>query len=65
MKNIKGNCGGRLCVKNIKGGLLRKIVCEEYKEKLWRRALEHVWGGWIRVSNRSNNDILNTMGWTR
>lgn len=65
MKNIKGNCGGRLCVKNIKGELLRKIVCEEYKGKLWRRAVEHVWGGWIRVSNPSNNDILNTMGWTR
>lgn len=36
-------------------------MCEEYKEELWRRALEQVWGGWIRVSNHSNNDIVNTI----
>lgn len=38
-------------------------MCEEYKGELWRRASEQVRCGWVRMSNHSDNDIPNPMGW--
>lgn len=38
-------------------------MCEEYKGELWSRASEQVRCGWVRMSNHSDNDIPNPMGW--